>query len=97
MLVMQFTGSIAPIRQVNRLLGSGAMMIGGRVIALRRFAEQIEMMHSVRRFIRRAGRALLNTRLAGVLWVLLLRPRALGSIRGAVWCRDLLQAAAAAR
>lgn len=84
MLVMQFTGSIAAdYVRLNRILGSGTMMMAGGLIALA-FAEQIGMMHLFA-VLFGGGQGLLIA-VSGVIWVRYYGREHLGSIRGAVWC-----------
>jgi MFS family permease len=84
MLAMQFAGSIASdYVPLNRLLGSGAMMLAGGLVVLF-FAQQTWMMHFFA-VLFGGGQGLLIA-VSGVLWVRYYGRKHLGSIRGWVWC-----------
>lgn len=84
MLVMQFAGSIAAdYVRLNRLLGSGAMMLVGGLFVLW-IAQGSSMMHFFAGLFG-GGQGLLIA-VSGVLWVRYYGREHLGSIRGWVWC-----------
>lgn len=84
MLVMQFTGSIAAdYVRLNRLLGSGAIMLAGGLVTLW-VAQTSSAMHLFSALFG-GGQGLLIA-VSSVLWVRYYGREHLGSIRGWVWC-----------
>lgn len=84
MLVMQFTGSIAAdYVRLNRLLGTGAIMLAGGLVTLW-VADHPSTMHLFSALFG-GGQGLLIA-VTSVLWVRYYGREHLGSIRGWVWC-----------